>query len=113
MAEPGAVLDTGDVVNQSRIGVGGAGPSGVALTGEYLPKARRSTSITFIYCGLSFGQFSSGEVADFVLKPWGWHGPLWVGGALSLLLAAMLIIALPDSLAYLVNRRGNSDQSAR
>ncbi len=95
------------------IGLGGALPSGVALTGEYFPKARRSTSITFIYCGLSFGQFSSGEVADFVLKPWGWHGPLWVGGALSLLLAAMLIIALPDSLEYLVNRGGKSDQAVR
>src|SRR5215470_14922183 len=50
------------------IGLGGALPSGVALTGEYFPKHRRSTSITFIYCGLSFGQFSSGEVANLVLK---------------------------------------------
>src|SRR6266571_3660745 len=33
------------------IGLGGALPSGVALTGEYFPKHRRSTSITFIYCG--------------------------------------------------------------
>ena len=95
------------------IGLGGALPSGVALTGEYFPQARRSTSITFIYCGLSFGQFSSGEVADFVLKSWGWEGPLWVGGALSLLLAATLIAALPDSLEFLVNRANKPDQAAR
>ena len=95
------------------IGLGGAIPSGVALTGEYFPKARRSTSITFIYCGLSLGQFSSGEVANLVLKPWGWQGPLWAGGALSLVLAATLIALLPDSLEFLVNRGGKSYQAAR
>jgi MFS family permease len=65
----------------------------VAPTGEYFPKHRRSTSITFIYCGLSLGQFSSGEVTNLL---GGWQGPLWVGGALSLLLAATLLALLPD-----------------
>ena len=63
------------------IGLGGALPSGVALTGEYFPKHRRSTSITFIYCGLSFGQLSAGEVSNAVLQPFGWQAALWVGAS--------------------------------
>ncbi len=95
------------------IGLGGALPSGVALTGEYFPKNRRSTSITFIYCGLSFGQLSAGEVSNAVLQPFGWQGALWAGGALALLLAATLAVVMPESLEYLVNRGGRPREAAR
>src|SRR6266853_2861443 len=95
------------------IGLGGALPSGVALTGEYFPVARRSTSITFIYCGLSFGQLSAGEVSNAVLQPFGWQAALWVGGALAMLLAAILAAVLPESLEYLVNRGGKPEAAAR
>ena len=95
------------------IGLGGALPSGVALTGEYFPKNRRSSSITFIYCGLSFGQFSAGEVSNAVLQPFGWQGALWAGGALALLLAATLAAVMPESLEYLVNRGGDPEEAAR
>src|SRR6266513_4217428 len=94
------------------IGLGGALPSGVALTGEYFPKHRRLTSITFIYCGLSFGQLSAGEVSNAVLQPFGWQAALWVGGALALLLAAILAAVLPESLEYLVNRGGRPEAAA-
>ncbi len=95
------------------IGLGGALPSGVALTGEYFPRNRRSTSITFIYCGLSFGQLSAGEVSNAVLQPFGWQGALWAGGGLALLLAATLSALMPESLEYLVNRGGKPQQAAR
>jgi AAHS family 4-hydroxybenzoate transporter-like MFS transporter len=95
------------------IGLGGALPSGVALTGEYFPKHRRSTAITFIYCGLSFGQLSAGEVSNAVLVPFGWQAALWVGGGLALLLAGVLMAVLPESLEYLVNRGGKPDEAAR
>ncbi len=95
------------------IGLGGALPSGVALTGEYFPKNRRSTSITFIYCGLSFGQLSAGEVSNAVLQPFGWQGALWAGGGLALLLAMILAVFMPESLEYLVNRGGRTRDAAR
>lgn len=95
------------------IGLGGALPSGVALTGEYFPKNRRSTSITFIYCGLSFGQLSAGEVSNAVLQPFGWQGALWAGGALAVLLAVTLAAVMPESLEYLVNRGGKPGEAAR
>ena len=94
------------------IGLGGALPSGVVLTGEYFPKNRRSSSITFIYCGFSFGQGSGGEVANLVLQPYGWQGAVIVGGSLALALAATLALLLPESLEYLVNRAKRPQQAA-
>jgi AAHS family 4-hydroxybenzoate transporter-like MFS transporter len=94
------------------IGLGGAIPSGVALTGEYFPKWRRSTAITFIYCGLSLGQFGSGEMTNLVLQPYGWQAPFWIGGAAALAMAAVLAALLPESLEYMVNRGGKQTQAA-
>jgi AAHS family 4-hydroxybenzoate transporter-like MFS transporter len=94
------------------IGLGGAIPSCVAIVGEYFPKWRRSTAITFIYCGLSLGQFSSGEVTNIVLQPFGWQAPFLAGGFLALAVAAVLVVLLPDSLEYLVNRGGKPAQAA-
>jgi AAHS family 4-hydroxybenzoate transporter-like MFS transporter len=95
------------------IGLGGALPSGVVLTGEYFPLARRSSSITFIYCGFSFGQGSAGEVANAVLQPYGWQAAILIGGGLALALAATLAVLLPESLEYLVNRGGNPQTAAK
>ena len=95
------------------IGLGGALPSGVVLTGEYFPKHRRSTSITFIYCGFSFGQGSAGEVANAVVGPYGWQAAILIGGCLALLLAALLAAILPESLEYLVNRGGGVETAKR
>ena len=94
------------------VGLGGSIPSAVALTGEYFPKWRRSTAITFIYCGLSIGQFSSGEVTNVVLQPYGWQASFWIGGFIALGMAAILVVLLPDSLEYLVNRSGKPERAA-
>jgi AAHS family 4-hydroxybenzoate transporter-like MFS transporter len=95
------------------IGLGGALPSGVVLTGEYFPKSRRSTAITFIYCGFSFGQGSPGEIANAVLPTVGWQGVILIGGVLALTLATILAVLLPESLEYLVNRGGRPEQAKR
>src|SRR3977135_191349 len=51
------------------LGVGGAMPSAVALTGEYFPERVRSTSITLIYIGFSLGQTAAGAVGGVTLEP--------------------------------------------
>jgi AAHS family 4-hydroxybenzoate transporter-like MFS transporter len=94
------------------VGLGGSIPSAVALTGEYFPKWRRSTAITFIYCGLSLGQFSSGEVTNLVLQPYGWQASFWIGGFIALGAAVVLVVLLPDSLEYLVNRSNRPERAA-
>ena len=94
------------------IGVGGAMPSAVALTGEYFPERVRSTSITLVYIGFSFGQIGAGVVANFLLDPFGWQAVLAFGGAVTLLLSALFWSALPESLEYLINRGGDRTRAA-
>ena len=89
------------------IGLGGAIPSAVALTGEYCPQSWRSSFITFIYAGISLGQLSAGLVSSALLARFGWPSVLWVGGTLPILLAVAIWLAAPESLEYLINKRGD------
>jgi AAHS family 4-hydroxybenzoate transporter-like MFS transporter len=93
------------------IGVGGAMPSAVALTGECFPERVRSTSITLMYIGFSLGQISAGIVAGLLLEPYSWRAVLGFGGVGTLLLAVLFAFLLPESLEYLINR-GNGHARA-
>src|SRR5258706_4781794 len=95
------------------IGVGGAMPSAVALTGEYFPERVRSTSITLIYIGFSLGQIAAGVVAGFLLDPFGWRVVLAFGGIGTLVLAALFILVLPESLEFLINRGDDRQRAVR
>ena len=86
------------------IGVGGAMPSAVALTGEYFPERMRSTSITLIYIGFSLGQIGAGVVSNLLLDAFGWQSVLAFGGIGTLLLSALFVFVLPESIEYLINR---------
>lgn len=93
------------------IGVGGAMPSAVALTGEYFPERVRSTSITLVYIGFSLGQIGAGIVANMLLDSFGWQAVLAFGGIGTLILSALFFFALPESVEYLVNRGNNRDRA--
>ena len=94
------------------IGVGGAMPSAVALTGEYFPERRRSTSITLIYIGFSLGQIAAGVVSGMLLERFGWQAVLAVGGLGTIALSALFAWMLPESLEYLINRGNGRDRAA-
>src|SRR5437868_10329620 len=94
------------------IGVGGAMPSAVALTGEYFPERVRSTSITLIYIGFSLGQIAAGVVSGLLLEPFGWRAVLGFGGATTIALSAMFVFLLPESLEFLLNRGNGRDRAA-
>ena len=95
------------------IGVGGAMPSAVALTGEYFPERMRSTSITLIYIGFSLGQIAAGVVADLLLEPFGWQAVLAFGGIGTLALSGLFAFVLPESLEYLINRGNDRNTCSR
>ena len=94
------------------IGVGGAMPSAVALTGEYFPERVRSTSITLIYIGFSLGQIAAGVVSGLLLEPFGWRAVLGFGGATTIALSAMFVFLLPESLEFLLNLGNGRDRAA-
>jgi MFS transporter, AAHS family, 4-hydroxybenzoate transporter len=86
------------------LGLGGAMPIAITLTAEASPARARGSMVMMMFCGFPLGGALAGVFASFILPVWGWQALFFVGGALSLLVALLLIVALPESLVYLVNR---------
>lgn len=84
------------------IGLGGAMPNALALTGEYCPKRLRATLVIIMFCGFSLGGILGGLVAASLLGEVGWRVVFLVGGLLPLLLLPVLVLKLPESLYFQV-----------
>ncbi|MDN2696667.1 aromatic acid/H+ symport family MFS transporter [Janthinobacterium sp. SUN073] len=91
------------------LGLGGAMPTSVTMTSEYCPQQRRSGLVTMMFCGFTIGSALGGLASAQLLHLIGWRGVLMLGGALPLLLVPVLLLALPESLRWLVlkGRDGN------
>jgi len=94
------------------LGVGGAMPSAVALTGEFIPERVRSTSITLIYIGYSVGQIGAGVVSGLLLQDYTWRAVLAFGGGLTLVFSFLFVFLMPESIEYLINRGGDQKRAS-
>lgn len=84
------------------IALGGAIPLTWALGTEYVPTRYRATAVTLIMLGYGIGVFAAGPISIALIPRFGWMAVFTFGGAASLLAAAVLIVALPESLRFLV-----------
>lgn len=84
------------------LGLGGAMPNAITLTSEYCPQPRRSSLVTLMFCGFTIGSAFGGIVTSQLIGGYGWRSVLVIGGILPLLLAPVLVWALPESVRYLV-----------
>ncbi len=76
----------------------------MALTAELAPKRLVAGLIGIVFCGYTGGSFITALVLAFVLKPFGWQGGFYLGGALALLMVPVVLVALPESIRFLVSR---------
>jgi AAHS family 4-hydroxybenzoate transporter-like MFS transporter len=83
------------------IGLGGALPNALALTGEFCPPRRRATLVVLMFCGFSLGSILGGGLTAALISQYGWRPIFLAGGALPLLLAPVLIALLPESPQFL------------
>ncbi len=84
------------------IGLGGAMPNALALTGEYCPKRLRATLVIIMFCGFSLGSIVGGVLAATLLDSLGWRAVFLIGAILPMLLLPVLIVKLPESLQFLL-----------
>ncbi|SEC83721.1 MFS transporter, AAHS family, 4-hydroxybenzoate transporter [Rhizobiales bacterium GAS188] len=84
------------------LGLGGAMPSFISLTSEYAPKRLRATIVALLWAGFPLGGVIGGLVASRIIPEWGWQSIFWAGGVPPILLAALLWLALPESIGFLV-----------
>ena len=90
------------------IGTGGMLPLSWALNIEYAPRRWRSSIVTVVMLGYSAGISLGGPVAVWLIPRYGWQSVFVFGGALSLLAALALAATLPESIRFMVARRGDA-----
>jgi MFS transporter, AAHS family, 4-hydroxybenzoate transporter len=94
------------------LGIGGAMPGTVALTGDYTPQRWRATVIMATFTGAPIGGFVCGQVAGLLLPSFGWPGIFIVGGIVPLLILVALALWLPESPRFLAAKGSLSPREA-
>ncbi len=86
------------------LAIGGMLPLCWALNMEYVPKRFRSTVVTLIMLGYSFGSSLGGPIANYLIPRFGWQSVYVFGGTCSLAAAVLLFAVLPESIKFMVAR---------
>lgn len=86
------------------LGLGGAAPCFIALASEYAPRRRRAMVASLIWAAFPLGGALGGFLNGFLLQNYGWQNMFLVGGMVPVLVAAILLVWLPESLRYLLAR---------
>jgi AAHS family 4-hydroxybenzoate transporter-like MFS transporter len=87
------------------LGLGAAMPNAVTLMSEYCPDQRRATLTNAMFCGFPLGAALGGFLAAWMIPQWGWRSVLLLGGAVPVVLAAVMLVRLPESVRYMVANR--------
>jgi AAHS family 4-hydroxybenzoate transporter-like MFS transporter len=88
-------------------------PNAVALVGEYSPRRLRVTVMMIVGNGFTTGAAFGGFIARWFIERFGWRSVFYFGAAAPLLIAAIMIVALPESLQFLVLHRKHLEKAAR
>jgi AAHS family 4-hydroxybenzoate transporter-like MFS transporter len=90
------------------IGLGGATPCFIALTSEYAPARLRATLVTIMWSAFPLGAMLGGFLNSYLINELGWRAIFYIGGVAPLVLAAVLIGYLPESIKFLLLQRNDS-----
>jgi len=95
------------------LGLGGAYPNAVSMMSEFSPASRRATLTAAAACGYLVGTSIGGFVAAALIPAYGWQAVFLLGGALALVLTAVLLGGLPESAKWLLLRAGRDEDVMR
>jgi AAHS family 4-hydroxybenzoate transporter-like MFS transporter len=83
------------------VGLGGAMPSFISLGSEYVPRRLRAMLVGLLWAGFPLGGVVGGVLGSWLIPAFGWQSLFYVGGVLPVLLAIVLLPALPESIGFL------------
>lgn len=95
------------------IGMGCIIPNSTALVGEFSPKKSRVTLTMCITVGFTVGAALGGFVARWMIPAYGWRSVFVFGGSVPMVVAVLMLWALPESLQFLAVQRRRLDQLAK
>src|ERR1700747_3730120 len=81
-------------------GLGGATPCFLALISEYVPRQVRGTVVSVLWATFPFGIMLGGFLNSYLVTAFSWQMIFYVGGAIPLIVAALLTVMLPESLQF-------------
>lgn len=84
------------------LGLGAIMPNSMALCGEFSPKRNRISIMMLISCGFTVGAMFGGVVSAALIPVFGWQAVFYLGGAVPLVIAVMMILHLPESIQFQV-----------
>jgi AAHS family 4-hydroxybenzoate transporter-like MFS transporter len=90
------------------IGLGGAFPCVLALGSEYVKSTSRGTIVAILFANYSLGAAAGALVNGYVMTHYDWTSVFMLDGALSLIGALLIILWLPESPQFLLNRHRQS-----
>ncbi|MGI9344104.1 MAG: MFS transporter [Gammaproteobacteria bacterium] len=88
------------------LGVGGMLASLNTIVAEYSSDRRRQLAISFLQSGYPVGGIIAGVASVYLIGNFGWRAVFVFGGTLSAAMIPLVLIGLPESLDYLLHRRG-------
>ena len=80
------------------VGLGGATPLFVAMATEYSPRRTRGLAMSIVYSAFPLGGVAGGLISSSLIPMFGWQVIFLVGGTVPLLICALLIFSLPESI---------------
>ena len=89
----------------SGMGAGAMLASQATLAAEYSPEKYRAASVAVVTSGYPMGAMMTSVIASVIMPDFGWRGMFWFGGALTLTMALVAWLLIPESLKYLFERR--------
>jgi MFS transporter, AAHS family, 4-hydroxybenzoate transporter len=92
------------------LGLGGALPNTLSLAAEYSPRRASGFAVAAVSACVPAGGLIGGFAVSLMLPLWGWQSVFIVGGTVPLLLAALLLAYLPESLKFLIARGASRAQ---
>jgi len=93
------------------IGMGAAVPNIVTLTREYAPARMRALMIIVMNSGFPLGGLLGGMMSAGLIETHGWRAVFVVGGLAPLLFVPLLIVLLPESIMFRVERAARDGKS--
>lgn len=95
------------------LGLGGALPAATALIAEFTPRRNRSLSVMLGIVCIPIGGMIGGVLAAQLQPEYGWRMLFVISGALPMIVALILAIALPESPQYLLARGADPKRVAK
>jgi MFS transporter, AAHS family, 4-hydroxybenzoate transporter len=95
------------------IAVGGLLPLAWSLNIEYVPRRFRSTVVTLIMLGWTFGSSFAGPMTIWLVPRYGWRSLFSFGGCAAFLVTGLLLLFLPESIKFLASKNMRPDLIVR